>query len=62
MVATVKYEIVEKLDKVEIRKYPRIIIAKVDGYEDQAFSLLFRFISGENRQKTKVKMTAPVIS
>jgi hypothetical protein len=51
MVATVKYEIVKKLSKVEIRRYPSIVIAKVDGYEDEGFGLLFRFISGENKQK-----------
>jgi len=62
MVATVKYEIIKKLNKVEIRRYPKIVIAKVDGYESEGFGLLFRFISGENKQKTKVKMTAPVVS
>ena len=62
MVATVKYEIVKKLNKAEIRKYPNIVVARVDDYEDEGFGLLFRFISGENKQKTKVKMTAPVVS
>lgn len=62
MVATVKYEIVRKLSKVEIRQYPKIVIAKVEGYEDEGFGLLFRFISGENKQKARVKMTAPVVS
>ena len=62
MVTTVKYEIVRKLSKVEIRKYPNIVVAKVDGYEDEGFGLLFRFISGENKQKAKVKMNAPVVS
>ena len=62
MVSTVKYEIVKRLNKVEIRHYPSMVIAKVEGYEDQGFNLLFRFISGENKQKSKVKMTAPVVS
>jgi len=62
MVATVKYEIVRKLNNVEIRQYPNIVIARVEGYEDEDFGLLFRFISGENKQKAKVKMTAPVVS
>jgi effector-binding domain-containing protein len=62
MVETVKYEILRKLNKVEIRRYPRIVIAKVGNYEADSFGLLFRFISGENKQKTKVKMTAPVVS
>ncbi len=62
MVATVKYEIAKKLSKVEIRRHPSIVITRVEGYEDEGFGLLFCFISGENKQKTKVKMTTPVVS
>ena len=62
MVQSVKYEVVKKLDKVEIRRYPKIVIAKVSVYESDNFGLLFRFISGNNKQKEKVKMTAPVVS
>ena len=62
MVETVKYEIIKKLAKVEIRRYPAIVIAKVGNYETDSFGLLFRFISGENIQKAKVKMTSPVVS
>ncbi len=62
MVQSVKYEIVRQLDKVEIRRYPKIVIAKVSNDESDSFGLLFRFISGNNRQKEKVKMTAPVVS
>ncbi len=62
MVETIKYKIAHKIGKVEIRHYPRIIIAKVDNSVSDSFGLLFRFISGENRQKEKVKMTSPVVS
>ena len=62
MVETVKYEVLRKLNKAEIRRYPKLTIAKVEGYGNGGFDLLFRFITGENRQKTKVKMTAPVVS
>lgn len=62
MVQTVKYEVVKKLGKVEIRQYPKIIIAKVSNLESDSFGLLFRFISGNNAQKEKVKMTTPVVS
>jgi hypothetical protein len=62
MVETVKYEILRKLDQVEIRRYPRIVIAKVGNYETDSFGLLFRFISGDNKAKEKVKMTTPVVS
>jgi effector-binding domain-containing protein len=62
MVETVKYELIQKIGKVEIRCYPKIVIAKVENLEDDAFSLLYQFIIGKNRQKTKIKMAAPVVS
>jgi len=62
MVETIKYEIARKIGKVEIRLYPRIIIAKVNNSVLDSFGLLFRFISGQNKQREKVKMTSPVVS
>jgi hypothetical protein len=62
LVEGIRYEVVKKLNKVEIRRYPRIVIARVEGYGDGGFNLLFRFITGENKQRAKVAMTAPVIS
>ena len=62
MVQTIKYEVVKKLDELEIRHYPRIIIAKVNNSEMDSFGLLFRYISGANVEKKKVKMTSPVVS
>jgi hypothetical protein len=62
MVETVKYEVIRKIGKVEIRRYPKIVIAKVENSEIDAFDLLYKFITGNNRQKTKVKMTTPVVS
>jgi hypothetical protein len=61
MVETTKYEIIREIDKVEIRSYPKIIVARVEDSSD-AFNLLYRFITGENRQRAKVKMTSPVVS
>ena len=61
MVDNVHYEIVRKLKDTEIRRYPKLVIAKVEG-SDEGFNILFRFISGENRQKTKISMTAPVVA
>ena len=61
MVETIKYEIIREIGKIEIRSYPKIIVARVEDAPD-AFNLLYRFITGENRQKTKVKMTSPVVS
>jgi hypothetical protein len=62
MVQTVNYEIIRKIENVEIRRYPRIVIAKVANDESDSFGLLFRFISGNNKEKEKVKMTTPVVS
>jgi hypothetical protein len=61
MVETIKYEVVREIGKVEVRSYPKIVVAKVEDSSD-AFNLLYRFITGENRQKAKVKMTSPVVS
>jgi hypothetical protein len=62
MVEQAKYEVLRKINKVEIRRYPILVIAKVDGYGDGGFNLLFNFITGNNRQKSKIAMTAPVVS
>ena len=62
MVEQAKYEVLNKIGKIEIRRYPRLVIARVDGYDYGGFNLLFRFISGHNRQKSDIAMTAPVVS
>ena len=62
MVEQTKYQVIKKIDKIEIRRYPRLVIARVDGYGDGGFNLLFDFITGNNRRQSKVEMTAPVVS
>jgi hypothetical protein len=62
MVQTIKYKVVREVGKVEIRVYPKIVIAKVEDPNVDAFSLLYNFITGGNKQKEKVKMTSPVVS
>jgi DNA gyrase inhibitor GyrI len=63
MVEKVSYEVIKKIDDVEIRKYPKIILAVVEGYEgDSGFNLLFNYISGNNKTKKQIQMTAPVIT
>jgi hypothetical protein len=62
MVEQAKYEVLKEIGKMEIRRYPRLVIARVNGYGDGGFNLLFRFISGNNRQNSEIAMTAPVVS
>ena len=62
MVKEVKYYIVKTFDKLKIRRYEKLIIAEVDGYGDGGFNLLFDYISGNNKTKINLQMTAPVIS
>ena len=60
------YNVVKRDDKFEIRDYAPHILAEtvVEGDLEQAgnkaFSRLFRYISGDNRSRDKVAMTAPV--
>ena len=63
MVEKAKYELIKKIRDVEIRKYPEMILAIVEGYEeDSGFNLLFNYISGHNIKENKIPMTAPVIT
>ena len=63
MVKKVDYEILKTIAKVEIRKYPKLLLATVKGLEDNdAFSLLFDYISGSNQKRQRVEMTAPVLT
>jgi len=62
LVETIKYEVIRKLGNVEIRKYPKIAVAKVTDPKTDGFNLLYNFITGHNTRKEKVKMTAPVVS
>jgi hypothetical protein len=60
------YTVVEKDNKFEIRDYKPYILAEtvVEGeFEEagnKAFKVLFGYISGDNRSREKVAMTAPV--
>jgi 1,4-dihydroxy-2-naphthoyl-CoA synthase len=52
MVEPARYKVLKRIGKIEIRRYPRLVIARVDGYGDGGFNILFRFITGNNRQKS----------
>jgi hypothetical protein len=62
MVKQAKYEVLREINNIEIRHYLSMVIARVDGYGDGGFNILFDFITGNNRQKSKIAMTAPVVS
>ena len=61
-----EYTVVLKEERFEVREYESHIIAEtiVEGdFEDagnEAFSRLFKYISGNNKSRQKVAMTAPV--
>jgi len=62
MVEQLNYKVLKKINDIEIRHYDSFIIAKVDGYGDRGFNILFNFISGKNTATSEIAMTAPVIS
>jgi len=63
MTETIHYDVVKKLDRIEIRQYPKVVFAVVENHdEDSSFRLLFRYITGENKTKSRIAMTAPVIT
>lgn len=62
------YAVIDKRDQIEIREYDELVVAETfvnTEYEEAgtiAFKKLFAYISGENISKTKISMTAPVMS
>ena len=68
MTEQLPYEVVRHLaDGVELRRYPEHVVAEVTtrgsltSAGNLAFAPLFAYISGDNRSRTKVAMTAPVV-
>lgn len=63
MVEKAHYIVTKKIKDIEIREYPEMLLAVVEGKnDDSAFGLLFDYISGNNKGEDKIEMTAPVIS
>lgn len=63
MVEQLAYTVLKKIDDVELREYQTYLLAVVKNVDDdQAFGILFNYISGANRTQRKISMTAPVIS
>jgi len=63
MTDTIPYEVKGKTGEIEFRHYPELVLATVDNAEDNAgFNLLFAYISGSNKARDSIPMTAPVIT
>ena len=60
------YTVINEKSPFELRKYAPHIIAEtevkasLEDAGDEAFRLLFKYISGENKSQSKIAMTAPV--
>jgi SOUL heme-binding protein len=60
---TTPYSIKGTTGEIEFRHYPGLVLATVDTTEDNAgFNLLFNYISGSNKARDTIPMTAPVIT
>lgn len=61
------FDVVRRYDGFELRRYPSHVVAEVtvrlpfEQAGNQAFGSLFAYISGQNRSRTSVPMTAPVV-
>src|SRR5512139_2101649 len=63
MTQQVPYVVLKKIEDIEVRQYPEVIFAVVeDNSDDSGFGLLFQYISGGNKTRRKIAMTAPVIT
>jgi hypothetical protein len=57
----VKYTMVSKSELYEIRKYSdRLVIETKTSDQSSGFRKLFKYISGDNKDKKEIKMTTPV--
>jgi hypothetical protein len=63
MTENISYTVLKKIDSVEVRRYPEVLFAVTDNDAyDSGFNLLFRYITGENKTRRKIPMTAPVVT
>ncbi|MGA1873663.1 MAG: SOUL family heme-binding protein [Thermoplasmatota archaeon] len=63
MVKKVDYTVLSRLDDLEVRSYYPMVIISVFGLSDNdSFRLLFDYIQGGNRSRSRIRMTSPVIS
>lgn len=60
---TIPYAVTGKTGEIEFRHYSDLVLATTDTAGDDAgFNLLFAYISGSNKPREKIPMTAPVIT
>jgi len=60
---TIPYSIKGTKGEIEFRQYPALVLATADNSQNDAgFNLLFAYISGSNKPREKIPMTAPVIT
>lgn len=63
---TIKYKLIKKDGKIEIRQYDDILLASTKSSksesQDSGFSDVFRYISGNNDAEKKISMTTPVVT
>jgi hypothetical protein len=60
---TTPYTVKGNTGEIEFRHYPAMVLATVDSPgSDAGFNPLFAYISGSNKARSKIPMTAPVIT
>jgi len=56
---TIPYAVTGKTGEIAFRYYPELVLATVDTADDNSgFNLLFAYISGSNKPREKIPMTA----
>ena len=64
---TPEYRVLKKIDKIEIREYPELIMASTSlgnsygGNSGRGFSTVAGYIFGGNEKSQKISMTSPVV-
>lgn len=63
MAETTPYEVIKRLEDVEVRQYPKLLLATVGHHnDDSAFRHLFSYITGDNKSNHRIAMRTPVIA
>ena len=63
MTETIPYGVTGTAGEAELRHYPQVVLATVqDEGDDSGFRHLYAFITGSNRARSTIPMTAPVIT